>query len=178
MAQSRKRGRKRAGGSRTRNPSATPVDPAEQRAARRARTEAKNAAARAALEPLDEGQRPRAVTVAAAIAFLLALGTVVSYATGTEINGERPHLLAGAQVLLMLVMAAGLWKARYWAVLGMQALLVFVIVIFSLVGLKAESLLAVLLALAVIGGAGTLFWHMIKALARIQMPLPPGSLPR
>jgi hypothetical protein len=60
--------------------------------------------------------------------------------------------------------------ARYWAVLGFQTLLAFAIVIWSLLLMKAESILGVLLALAVIGAAGTMFWFLVKAMARIQMP--------
>jgi hypothetical protein len=32
-----------------------------------------------------------------------------------------------------------------------------------------------LIALAVIGAAGTLFWFLVKAMARIQMPAPPSA---
>jgi hypothetical protein len=63
-----------------------------------------------------------------------------------------------------------MWRARYWAVLGMQALLGLVIIVFSLFAMTAASVWALLLALAVVGSAGTLFWFMVKAMARIQMP--------
>jgi hypothetical protein len=36
--------------------------------------------------------------------------------------------------------------------------------------MTAASVWALLLALAIIGSAGTLFWFMVKAMARIQMP--------
>ena len=71
---------------------------------------------------------------------------------------------------LMLVMGYGMWRARYWAVLGFQALLALLILVWSLFLVRAESLLGVLVAIAVIGLAGTLFWFLVKALARIQMP--------
>jgi len=63
-----------------------------------------------------------------------------------------------------------MWRARYWAVLGFQALLALLILVWSLFLVRAESLLGVLVAIAVIGLAGTLFWFLVKALARIQMP--------
>ena len=63
-----------------------------------------------------------------------------------------------------------MWQARYWAVLGMQALLGLLIVILSLVLVTAEDVWGVLLILAIIVPAGTLFWFMVKAMARIQMP--------
>ena len=74
----------------------------------------------------------------------------------------------------MFAAAWGCWNARYWAVLGMQALLGLGILIFSLLLVKAESLLAVVIALVVIVAAGTLFWFLVKSMARIQMPERPG----
>jgi hypothetical protein len=34
---------------------------------------------------------------------------------------------------------------------------------------------AALIAVAAVGAAGTLFWFLIKAMARIQMPRRPGT---
>ena len=55
------------------------------------------------------------------------------------------------------------------------ALLGLAVVIFSLLLIRAESLLAVAIAVVVIGGAGTLFWFLVKSMARIQMPARPGA---
>jgi len=134
------------------------------------RTEQKNAQARAALTPLEPGERPGAVTVAAVVAALLGLSNLGLYIAGVDIRGEDAN--AGALLFggLMLTAAWGMWKVRYWAVLGMQALLGLVIIVFSLFAMTAASVWALLLALAVIGFAGTLFWFMVKAMARIQMP--------
>ena len=135
------------------------------------RTEQKNAEARAALVPLAEGERPTPVTIGAIAAALLGLVNLVLYFAGLEIDGERPQLF-GVLVFsaLMLMAAWGMWKVRYWAVLGMQALLGLLIVILSLVLLTARDVWGALLLLAVILPAGTLFWFMVKAMARIQMP--------
>ena len=135
------------------------------------RSELKNAEARAALEPLDEGERPTPVTIGAIVAAVLGLTNLGLYAAGFEIDGERPQFF-GVLVFsaLMLVAAWGMWKVRYWAVLGMQALLGLLIVILSLVLLTARDVWGVLLLLAIIVPAGTLFWFMVKAMARIQMP--------
>jgi len=140
---------------------------------RRLRAEEKNANARAALVPLRRGERPRAVTVAAVVAVLIALVTIVSYLAGVELeNGKRaPLVAAGPPVVLMLVMAWGLWRVRYWAVLGMQTLLGLLIVIFSLSALINASALGLLIIAAVLIPAITLFWFLIKAMARIQMPV-------
>lgn len=138
----------------------------------RSRTEAKNAAARAALEPLADGERPRAVTVGAIVALLLGLVNLGFYLAGGEIGGERPALAGVLSYTgLMFAAAYGQWRARYWAVLGMEALLGIVIVIFALLGVFAENLLAVVVTLAVVVPAGALFWFLIKAMARIQMPV-------
>jgi hypothetical protein len=140
------------------------------------RSREKDEAARAALKPLAPGERPRAVTVAGVVALALGLANLVSYLAGVEIRGERPAFVG--IVLFCGVMFAAAWgcfRVRYWAVLGMQALLGLAIVIFSLLVVRAESLVAVLIAAAVIGSAGTLFWFLIKSMARIQMPERPGA---
>ena len=141
-----------------------------------ARGREKDDAARAALKPLAEGERPTAVMVAGALALVLGLANLVLYLAGYEIGGERPAFFG---VLLysglMLVAAWGCFNMRYWAVLGMQALLGLAVVVFSLLVIRAESILALLIGLAVIGSAGTLFWFLVKSLARIQMPDRPGS---
>jgi hypothetical protein len=134
------------------------------------RTEQKNEAARAALLPLEQGERPRAVTVAAVVAGLLGASNLALYIAGVDIRGENAN--AGALLFggLMLAAAWGMWKVRYWAVLGMQALLGLIIIVFSLFAMTAASVWALLLALAIVGSAGALFWFMVKAMARIQMP--------
>jgi hypothetical protein len=138
---------------------------------RPSRTEQKNAEARAALVPLVPGERPAAVTVGAIVAAALGLVNLGLYVAGFEIDGERPQVVGVlAFSALMLAAAWGMWRARYWAVLGMQALLGLLIVILSLVLVTAEDLWGVLLILAIIIPAGTLFWFMVKAMARIQMP--------
>ena len=128
-------------------------------------------AARARLEPLKEGERPAVVTLGAVIATGMAVSTVVLFAAGVEVQGSdarAPGTVVYA--LLMGGMAAGMWRARYWAVLGFQTLLAFAIVIWSLLLIKAESVLGAALALAIIAAAGTMFWFLVRALARIQMP--------
>jgi hypothetical protein len=135
------------------------------------RSELKDAEARAALKPLAPGERPAAVTVGAIVAATLGLLNIGLYAAGFEVDGERPQIVGVlAFSALMLTAAWGMWKVRYWAVLGMQTLLGLLIVIFLLVLVTAENLWGVLLVLAIVVPAGTLFWFMVKAMARIQMP--------
>jgi hypothetical protein len=111
------------------------------------------------------------VTVAAVVAALLVLVNITMAASGYEIQGKKPAL-AGVIVFTVLLgaMAWGLWRARYWAVLGMEALLGITMMLFGLALPFASNLRAVLVSLAVLIPAATLFWFLIKAMARIQMP--------
>jgi hypothetical protein len=155
---SRKRGRRE-----------TPRGEAAERPPRRS-SEARNAEVRAQLRPLTEGERPGAVTIGAIVAAVLAVVVIVGYARGARI-GDRGSL-AGAVLLAGVLLAAawGMWKVRYWAVLGFQALLAFQVIVASLALLVASNVLAAVLCLAVIGFGGWLFWKLIRAMARIQMP--------
>ena len=101
----------------------------------------------------------------------MAVSTFVLFALGVEVQGSEARN-AGTIVYggLMTLMAVGLWRGRYWAVLGFQTLLALLIVIWSLLLVKAETLVGALLARAIIAPRGTMFWFLVKALARIQMP--------
>jgi hypothetical protein len=123
--------------------------------------------------PLREGERPRTVIVGAAVAFLLAMGNVVAYFAGLTVGGERPSPFVFTFPVLLLVAAVGMWKMKYWAVLGMQAVLALVIIGFSLNFLAAfatGNVLVLLLSLVIAVAAGTLFWFLVKSMARIKMP--------
>jgi hypothetical protein len=134
-------------------------------------SKSKNDLAREQLVPLEEGERPRAVTVGAIVAALLGLSNIVGLIAGIEVGGDKPQ--AGAVLLptgLMFVAAIGMWRARYWAVLGFQTILAFLIVLLSVLLVKAETVIQVVLLVVVIGAAGAMFWFLVKSLARIQMP--------
>jgi hypothetical protein len=77
--------------------------------------------------------------------------------------------------VILLVVAAGMWRARYWAVLGMQTLLALAMVGSALAVVGAGNAGAIVLVIAILVSAGTLFWFLIKAMARIQMPERPGA---
>jgi hypothetical protein len=127
--------------------------------------------ARERLVPLVHGERPLAVTIAAVITTGMAVSTFVLFALGVEVqNSEARNAGTIVYGALMTGMATGLWRARYWAVLGFQTLLALLIVIWSLLLIKAETALGALLATAIVALAGTMFWFLVKALARIQMP--------
>jgi hypothetical protein len=166
-----KRSRKR------RSPATTAPRPAPEptpRPSRASRSEARNAAVRAQLEPLETGERPGAVTVGAVVATVLAVGNVVLYIAGVKVAGQKPTVQSIAGPTLIMAMCAyGMWRAKYWAVLGMEALLGLVIIIFGLLLATAENLKAVLVSVGVIALSGWLFWKLVKAMARIQMPKRP-----
>jgi hypothetical protein len=144
-----------------------------------ARSRARDDAARAALKPLRPGERPTAVTVGAVVAALFAVANVVALAFGynsgedTFSPGSEAAGSVAATVICGLV-AYGMWKARYWGVLGMQTLLALTLVFSSLGLITARGWWAALLLVLIIGGAGTLFWFLVKSMARIQMPERPG----
>src|SRR6202012_5405648 len=117
------------------------------------------------------------VTVSAVLAALVALSIVVAYAAGLKVNGSKPAFAtAAAPALIMGVLAWGMWRPRYWAVVCFQAVLIFLI-FAGFYGLLVEATTVaefpVTVGLLVV--SGTLFWLMVKAMARIQMPdrLPP-----
>lgn len=165
MGRSRKRQRREA------QAVARPSRPATASAAKPpSRSEQKNEAARRRLEPLAPGERPRAVTVGAVLAGGLAVAEPVFFAFADV--DRKAGTVVGALLftILMGVMAWGLWHARYWAVLGLQALLGLLLVVFGVSLPLAGNVQTALLALAVLIPAGTLFWFLVKAMARIQMP--------
>jgi steroid 5-alpha reductase family enzyme len=137
-----------------------------------ARAEERNQEAREALDPLAEGERPLVVTIGAVVSTLIVLSIVIGYLAGGEVNGEKPRFVQVlAPALLMGLMAWGMWRARYWAVLGFQLILVFLI--FSAVyglALQAATVAQVLATLGLLAVSGTFFFFMVKAMARIQMP--------
>ena len=191
MAQrsSRKRGRRRPPGA---GPVATAPRPpqrpetrpeaetgraASQRPKSRRTSEERNAAVRAALEPLEPGERPWSLKIAVLLAVLIGGGDLVAVIIDGQFKVGGAHAGAGGVILfsvLMLVCAVGMWQLRYWAVLGFQAILAFVILFFSLLGLRAANVLAVVTALIVVGGGGWLFYKLVRVLSRIQMPKYPG----
>jgi cation transport ATPase len=145
-----------------------------------ARSRAKDDEARAALEPLRQGERPGAVTVGAIVATLLAVANLVALAFGY--NAGEDTLSPGSEVtgsilttLVVGIVAYGMWRAKYWGVLGMQTLLALTLVVSSLALLFANSVWAALLLVLILAGAGTLFWSLVKAMARIQMPERPSA---
>ncbi len=137
----------------------------------RARTEAQNAAARAKLDPLAAGERPAPLLVSVGLATLAAVVNLVAYAAGAKLHGSRLSTTELIPfVLVMGVLAVGMWQRAAAAVLLFMALLSIIVILFSLFLIEASNALGVLVPLLFIGGGGFLFWKLVRVLGRIQAP--------
>jgi hypothetical protein len=146
--------------------------PAERMKTGYAKAEVRNQAAREALVPLAEGQRPPVVTVSAVLSGLVVASILITFALGVKVNGSVPKLnTILLPVLILGILAWGMWKARYWAVVCFQIVLVFLIftAVYGLM-VEATSLAEIGASVGLLVVAGVLFWMMVKAMARIQMP--------
>ncbi len=131
--------------------------------------------ARAALKPLAEGERPGAVTVGAVAAGALSLANLVALIVGYDSHEGRKTASSLLGTVVLAVVALGMWNTRYWAVLGMQALLAITMILAALALLTAVNVAAAVLTCTILVLAGVLFWKLVKAMARIQMPERPGA---
>jgi hypothetical protein len=123
---------------------------------------------RPAPEPLREGERPGALLVSVAVCVALALALIASAATVPDLSrrgGSLPGALFIAGVLAAL--ASGMYRRRYWAVLGFEALLAFQIVVTSLALVVASTLVAAAACVASVALGSWLFWKLVRVMARI-----------
>jgi len=146
-----------------------------------AKSEIKNQKVRESLEPLEPGERPTVVTVGAIFALVVSLilwgSAIYALVTGAEVDGEQVNVAQWAALAAVFtLMAWGMWKARYWAVLGFQMLLVLLIIacVLGLV-VAATTLLQLVSTFLLLVGLSLLFFYMVKAMARLQMPERPGQ---
>ena len=124
--------------------------------------------------PLEEDERPPALIVSIAVCVVLAVGVIVGAASVHDLSrhgGSLPGALLLAFTLLLL--ARGMYRRRYWAVLAFQALLAFQILVTSLALVVASTILAAALCVLSITLAGWLFWKLVGVMARIQAPHEP-----
>jgi hypothetical protein len=150
----------------------------QERMARR--YEERNAEARGKLEPLEEGERPTAVTVGAVVSAIFAsiftASTVIAATGAIDVSGDDPSPVGiGIFAAALWLMTWGMWKARYWAVLGFQVLLLIALIVGALGLVTFSTVLQLLASLLLLAGSGSLFYFMIRAMGRIQMPRPPRA---
>jgi hypothetical protein len=144
-------------------------------AERYARGREKDEAIRRSLEPVEPGERPGAVTVGAIVAAVAAVANLVALIVAFDPDSPNKSALTLAGFVVLVVVAVGMWRGRYWAVLGMQTVLALTILSAFLALVNAGNVLAVVLVIAIVASAGTLFWYLVRAMARIQMPERPGA---
>lgn len=136
---------------------------------RRPTSASRDELARTALQPLGEHERPAALLVAVAVASLLALGVIVGALTIHDLSRHGGSLPAGVFLACVLaLLALGMYRRRYWAVLGFEALLAFQIIVTSLALVVASTVKAAALCLLAIVLGGWLFWKLVRVMGRIQ----------
>ncbi len=138
----------------------------------------RDAEARAALEPLAADEWPRPLIVAIAVTLVLAVAVMAGAASVHELNRHGGSL--GGAIFLAAVLAAlasGMYRHRYWAVLGFEALLAFQVIVTSLALVVASTLAAAIVCVVSIGLGGWLFWKLVRVMGRIQAgERPPQTL--
>ncbi len=140
------------------------VDPSER--GRRGKREEE---VRAALTPLGQDERPPALLVAIAVCVVLALAVVAGAATVHDLARHGGSLPGAAFLALVLgLLAQGMYRQRYWAVLGFEGLLAFQILVTSLALVVASTIAAAAVCVLGIGLAGWLFWKLVRVMGRIQ----------
>jgi hypothetical protein len=148
-----------------------PAEPSsgEPASAAPSRSQLRDEAARAALEPLAPGERPAALIAAIVVASALALGNLIAYLAGATISGKHPSPSVLTFTALIGLIAGGMILTRYWAVLLFEVLLTLILLAFSLFLVEARSIAGVALCLAVLVPAGWLFWKLIRVMGRITV---------
>lgn len=144
-------------------------DPREAMSRGYARGRERDEAIRAGLEPLAPGERTTALTVAAVVAVALAIAVVVGALTTSDLREKGGTIPFGIFLAAVLLACAwGMWRTRYWAVLGFEAFLWFEVIVSTLALVVASSWAAFVICLLVIGLSGWLAWKLIRVMARIQ----------
>jgi hypothetical protein len=126
--------------------------------------------ARASLQPLGNDERPTSLLVAVVVAGLLAVAIAIGAFTIHDLSRHGGSLPGGVFLAgVLALLAVGMYRRRYWAVLSFQALLAFQILVTSLALVIASTLLAAALCLVSIVLAGWLFWKLVRVMGRIQV---------
>jgi hypothetical protein len=125
--------------------------------------------ARAALAPLGANERPAALLVAVVVCILIAMGVIVGVLTVHELSRHGGSVGGGIFLAaIFALLAQGIYRRRYWAVLGFEAVLAFQLIVTSLALVIASSLLAAGLCVLSVGLGGWLFWKLIRVMGRMQ----------
>ncbi len=127
------------------------------------------ARARATLLPLAEHERPRPLLVAIGVCAILAVAVLIGALTVHDLSSKGGSLPGAIFLVAILgLLAQGMYRRRYFAVLGFEALLAFQILVTSLALVVASTLIAAAVCLVGIGLGGWLFWKLVRVMGRIQ----------
>lgn len=125
------------------------------------------------LTPLAPDERPIALLVGVGVAIVLAIGVIVGALTLHDVGRNGGSLIGAAFLaIVLLAVAQAMYRKRYWAVLGFEALLAFQMIVTSLALVVADTLLAAGVCLVSIGLSGWLFWKLVRVMGRIQAGAP------
>lgn len=136
------------------------------------RSRERDAQVREGLEPLAPGERPGAVTAAAILALVLAGANVAAALSGRDLGSDDSGAVQVTVIstAILVLAAGGMLANRYWAVLGFQVILGLQVTVLSLALLRVEKWWVAVGVVVLIGGFGYLFWKLVRAMARLQMP--------
>jgi hypothetical protein len=103
------------------------------------------------------------------VCIVLALAVLAGAATIKDLSRHGGSLPGAALLAVTLcLMALGMYRRRYWAVLCFEALLVFQILVTSLALVVSSTIAAAGACVLSIGLAGWLFWKLVRVMGRIQ----------
>jgi hypothetical protein len=138
-------------------------------AARRPRGAERDEQIRAALAPLGAGEWPIALRIAIGLCILLAVAVIAGAASVHDLSRHGGSLPGAALLAIVLaLLAQGMYRHRYWAVLSFEALLAFQIIVTSLALVVASTILAALVCVVSVGLGGWLFWKLVRVMGRMQ----------
>jgi hypothetical protein len=152
-----------------RPPSPEPGDGTERLQQMRAARERRDAELRAALRPLAPGERPPALMAAIIVAVAVAVAVAIGTATIHDLSRHGGSIPGGVFLsAVLLTLAVGMFRQRYWAAVSFEALLVFQMLVSCLALVLATSVYAALASVVTLGLGGWLFWKLIRVMGRIQ----------
>jgi hypothetical protein len=112
--------------------------------------------------------------VSAILAALFGAFNLGSFLIGAKlkVGGQKPGT-AGVLLfaLVMFVCAGGMWRMRYWAVLGFQALLMLVLLTFAVLLIKVSNFAGLAVCVAGLTVGGVLFYKLVRSMGRMQVPV-------
>lgn len=140
----------------------------------RSAAEERNAAARATLRPFAPGERPAPAAFAAMLIAAIGLANLLLLALGYQpresLRNTEAQIAQVAFALGMVGLGTQVWRLRAWALLITQALLAIGALFAFAALVLSPSVANAIGSTIVLAVTGTLFWKLVRVLARAQMP--------